>query len=663
MLSFNIDGNALSILLRGGEIYKIAVGQKLFAVGRGSSTYKMSHGSFKIKEKLLAQTEMIVKSFAVSGGGAQIGLSEGQCRIEIIGGNKLYFTFDIHGDYNRMSFDLPATADEYVYGCGENFSEFNLRGKCARVWVAEHINALQIAKKLAKQVVGIKNTTKKQRFSNYETYYAQPTFLSSRKYFFHSLTTAQSEFDFKNQSRHKIKIWEIAPFYIGFGDDFEQVLSNLSGVVGRQPCLPQWVYDGYILGIQGGTEIMMSKVNAALGSGVAVNGVWIQDWEGRRVTAAGKQLYWNWQWDRELYPGFDEKIKELNQRGIKVLGYINPFLAVEKPLYRQASEKGYCVKDKAGKDYYVTITTFPAAMIDLTNPDVCRWIKGIIKENMIDFGFSGWMADFGEYLPTDCVLHSGENAEIVHNTWPARWAKINREAIEEAGKSGEIMFFTRAGFSGTPSASTMMWNGDNHTDFSIDFGLPSVIPAMLSLTCCGFGLSHSDIGGYTSFFNLKRSEELYMRWCEMNAFSPLMRSHEGLNPDLNAQFDANENTLRQSAVMSQIHARLKPYLEKAVAKNSETGVGVVRPLFFYYDEPQAFSECYEYLLGRDILVAPVLKSGAESQRVYLPKDEWIHLWSKKEYFGGVYDVAAPIGEPPVFIRKEAQSVLDILNAE
>ena len=111
MLSFNIDGNALSILLHGGEIYKIAVGQKLFAVGRGSSTYKMSHGSFKIKEKLLAQTELIVKSVAVSGGGAQIGLSEGQCRIEIIGGNKLYFTFDIHGDYNRMSFDLPATAD------------------------------------------------------------------------------------------------------------------------------------------------------------------------------------------------------------------------------------------------------------------------------------------------------------------------------------------------------------------------------------------------------------------------------------------------------------------------------------------------------------------------------------------------------------------------
>jgi alpha-glucosidase len=71
-----------------------------------------------------------------------------------------------------------------------NFSvNFNIRGKKANVWVAEHINSSQIAKKLLKQGVGIKDTTHKQKFENYETYYAQPTFISSRKYFYHSLTT------------------------------------------------------------------------------------------------------------------------------------------------------------------------------------------------------------------------------------------------------------------------------------------------------------------------------------------------------------------------------------------------------------------------------------------------------------------------------------------
>ena len=65
-------------------------------------------------------------------------------------------------------------------------------------------------------------------------------------------------------------------------------------------------------------------------------------------------------------------------------------------------------------------------MVYLTNPEAYEWIKSVIKKNMIDFGLDGWMADFGEYLPTDCVLFSGEDAEKVHNSWPARWAKVNR---------------------------------------------------------------------------------------------------------------------------------------------------------------------------------------------------------------------------------------------
>lgn len=332
MLFFDNKNNSLSIMLNGESIFDIQLNQKLFSVGKSNCSYKMSHGSFRIKEKILTEKALAVKDINVFNNVAELVMDEGKCKIEIVDGNKILFSFDGFDDYDRMSFEIPAVKDEYVYGSGEVFSEFNLRHKKANVWVAEHINALQIAKKLIKQVVGIKNTVKKQKFSKYETYYAQPTFLSSRKYFFHSLTTARSEFDFENDGCHKIAINEIAPFYIGFGETFEDVVSNLSSVIGKQPELPDWVYDGYILGIQGGTDVMMNKVEKAIESGVAVNGVWIQDWEGRRVTAAGKQLYWNWQWDKELYPNLDEKIKELNEKGIKVLGYINPFLKLILPL-------------------------------------------------------------------------------------------------------------------------------------------------------------------------------------------------------------------------------------------------------------------------------------------------------------------------------------------
>ena len=139
-----------------------------------------------------------------------------------------------------------------------------------------------------------------------------------------------------------------------------------------------------------------------------------------------------------------------------------------------------------------------------------------------------------------------------------------------------------------------------------------------------------------------------------------MRGHEGLNPDLNAQFDASDRVLEHGSKMSRTHTALKPYIKEAVKENSLSGVGVVRPLFFYYDEKEAYEETYEYLLGRDILVAPVLKAGAKTRDVYLPHDEWIHIESGKEFKGGVYSIAAELGHIPVFVRKNADSgVLEI----
>ena len=655
MLRFQTAGDTLKLWRDQRVIYTVSVRDSALSVGKGSNAYVMNHGSFRITEKISQKKMLSVVSVSCTDSRAEIRLTEGSVLLTVENDDRLRLDFGGLTAYNRVWLTVPAGVTEHVYGAGENFTEFDLRGQKVNVWVAEHINALQLGKKLAKQLVGIRNSVKKQKFSNYEIYYAQPTYFSSRKYYFHSASTARNEFDFTGQDRFVIKTDTVAPCWFGFGDTYEAVLENLSALLGRQPALPDWVYDGEILGIQGGTDVMMHKVETALSHGMAVNGVWIQDWEGRRVTAAGKQLFWNWEWDSELYPGLPGKIRELNEKGIRVLGYCNPFLAVEKPLYKEASAKGYCVKNAAGEDYYVTITTFPAAMIDLTNPDAVLWLKDKIRTNMIEFGLSGWMADFGEYLPTDCVLFSGEDPELVHNTWPARWARLNREVLEENGKLGEIMFFTRAGYSETPKYSTMMWNGDNHVDFSVDFGLPSVIPAMLNLTVCGFGLSHSDIGGYTSFFNLKRSEELFMRWCEMNAFSPVLRGHEGLNPDLNAQFDASEEVLLHGSKMSRIHKALATYLKRAVAFNAEKGVGVVRPLFFYYNEEPAFRESYEYLLGRDILVAPVLRPAAETRRVYLPQDRWMHIFTGREYGGGEFDVPAPLGCPPVFVRMTADA--------
>lgn len=91
------------------------------------------------------------------------------------------------------------------------------------------------------------------------------------------------------------------------------------------------------------------------------------------------------------------------------------------------------------------------------------------------------------------------------------------------------------------------------------------------------------------------------------------------------------------------------------------GTPVMRPVFYHYDEEWAYREKTEYLLGRDILVAPVYKEGEVKRECCLPKDTWVHLFNGKEYSGGKVEVAAPIGEPPVFIRKDSSYFEELMD--
>lgn len=552
---------------------------------------------------------------------------------------------------NRLWINIPASADEAVFGGGEQFSHFNLRGKKFPLWVSEQ----GIGRNKQTYETFLADSEGSSGGDYYTTYFPQPTFVSSEKYFFHVEDSHYMTFDFRNPRRHGIEIWGIpAAFRIGVGTSFIEVLTQLTGLLGRQPELPSWAYDGVWLGLQGGTDVLQAKLQRALAEGLKVAAIWAQDWEGKRVTPFGRQLMWNWRWDQNQYPGLDGAIARWREQGIRLLGYVNCFLAIEGDLYAEASAKGYVVKRADGSPYHIIITSFPAAIVDLTNPDAVKWLKSVIRTEMLDFGLSGWMADFAEYLPTDAVLHDGDGA-VMHNLWPVLWAKLNREVVEESNRVGDVVFFTRSGYAGSSRYTTLMWAGDQNVDWSPDDGLPSVIPAALSLGMSGVGLHHSDVGGYTTMFHIKRSKELFMRWVEQAAFTVVMRTHEGNRPDDNWQFDSDAESLLHFARMSRIHVAMKPYLQRLVRENREQGIPVIRPLFLHYEQEPAFYDTQDtYLLGRDLLVAPVLQPGADVREVTLPDDQWIHLWTQQLYRGGTVEVPAPLGQPPVFYRDKSE---------
>ena len=549
-------------------------------------------------------------------------------------------------------FRLPAKKDEAVFGGGEQYRQVNHRGQRVVNFVSEHIKASTIIEKALLP----RALYREKPHSAIGSYAPMPVFMTDRNRLILFATSSDGTADFTAKDEFRF-FFDRYPRRLTLlsGSDLPELCRALTRYLPNGQYLPDWCFEGMILGAQGGTETVVQKALAMLDAGAKISAVWSQDWSGELRTVMGKQVWWNWEVDEKLYPNLREAIQKLNARGVRFLGYINPYLVRDGRLYNYCKEKGWLIRKQNGEVYHIQSTTFDAGMLDLTHPDAVRYIKEVlIGQNMLDLGMSGWMADFGEYLPVDCVLHKGDPTEL-HNVWPVLWAKVNREAIAARGKENEVMFFTRSGYLGIQEYAPIMWNGDQHTDTTRDYGMPCVMPASFSLGFSGVTMVHCDIGGFFSFAKMKRSKELFIRWMEMGAFSLLMRSHESIRPWANAQFDANGVT-PFTVQLTRAHVALRPYLEHCV-RLAQEGLPVLRPDFFPENDAKKGRDPYAYFLGEDLFVCPVIREGERVRTVHLPRGEWVHLWTGKPYTGGkTYRVDAPLGQLPVFYRKDSEYV-------
>lgn len=551
--------------------------------------------------------------------------------------------------YNRLYFKYGAAEREALFGLGEQYTHSNLEGKRVPIWVEEQgIGAgdQPITTVANVQIAG---------GTPVSTYAPIPFYLSTTGHSFFLENSCRAVFDFRPKKYHQLTVWQ-GHFQLTLrqNPDPLALIKAQAATMGKQPLLPDWAF-GTVVGLQGGREKVLGYLDSLEAVGTPIAAIWIQDWVGRRRTFVGDQLRWYWEADEQRYPDFKNFCAQLKERGIAVLGYINPMLTNDGPLYTEADEKGYLVKNEEGETYVIRMTGFDVGLVDLTNPMACTWMKNIIKNNMLAYGLSGWMADFGEALPWDAVLHDGTSPECYHNQYPVDWARINREAIEEAGKLGEVAFFSRSAFSGSSQYATLFWAGDQMTSWQKNDGLRSIIPALTSSGITGMALNHADVGGFAGFwkvgglFQMRRTKKLLKRHIELGALTPVFRTHEGILPKKNAQvYDAEIRDFY--AYFAQLHAQLKPYLKELNLQASQEGYPMIRHLYLHYPkDKEAQKAVYQFLLGKDVLVAPNVRQHAKKVKVYLPAGNWIHWFSQKVYKGGqYYTIPAPLGKPPVF---------------
>ncbi len=624
-----------------------------FFLGTGRPDIQMNRGNFAIADRLDERLAL-----------RQARASSTSIEFSVAAGLPVLLTLRVEGDQlhlvcagpalNRFWMRVIAEPGEHLWGGGEQMSYVHLAGRRFPLWTSEPGIGRDKSTLL---------TWEADRLGNaggdyWTTSYPQPTYLSSRHYALHVETTAYACFDFRDPEFHEIETWEVpARVELFAAERFAGLVTELSTRFGRPPRLPDWVFSGAILGLKNGLN-SFARMEAIVASGAAVAGLWCEDWAGIRHTGFGKRLFWDWTANEARYPGLREKIAELIARDIRFLTYVNPYLAVDGSLFAEAAAAGYLAQRMdAAEPYLVDFGEFEAGIMDFTLPAAAEWFaERVIGKEMLDLGVAGWMADFGEYLPIDVRLADGSDGMLAHNAWPTLWAEVNARAVASRGRTGDAVFFMRAGFTGASRFCSLLWAGDQSVDFSRHDGIGTVIRAALSSGLIGNAYHHSDLGGYTSLFGNVRTPELMMRWCELCTFSPVMRSHEGNRPDENLQLDGDPEVLAHFVRMSRIHAALAPYVAALCDEAVTTGLPLQRPLWLDYEQDAG---CWDietqYAYGRDLVVAPVIKAEARTWPVYLPSGaRWIHLWSGARYESGAQvTVESPLGAPPVFYREDS----------
>ena len=204
-------------------------------------------------------------------------------------------------------------------------------------------------------------------------------------------------------------------------------------------------------------------------------------------------------------------------------------------------------------------------MLDLSNPYARTFIKKLIKEQIIDKGIKGWMADFSEAVPFDVMPYNNMSGERYHHWYIEEWAKVNRQVIDELNLEGESIFMMRAGFSKSPRYNTLAWVGDQLASWDEHDGMKSALRAVISSGISGFSINHGDIGGaievnVANLLKYKRNMELMQRWIELAAFSPVMRTHVGTKGEKSGlQVYSNPEILGFFSKFTEIYSNLFYY--------------------------------------------------------------------------------------------------------
>jgi alpha-glucosidase (family GH31 glycosyl hydrolase) len=543
-------------------------------------------------------------------------------------------------------------ADEGFFGFGGRHNGLDQRGQVLSSFVAEeNISGLSQA--------GAPSTL--QLFPNGLTaaYYPQAEFFSSRPYGFllNQAELARFKLDAGGAPAWNVTASASALNYIVAPGPAPTAMRTLTALSGRQPTPPRWalgpMLDRLVKNVGETDSDYQANVQADLANiaryHLPLTAYRLEGWGLPSAGNDGLSLH------SYVTPAFQAHVfSALRARHIHPLVYLRPWITPGSA----PAQQGLVARQADGQPYETTSTTgTPIELLDFTSPAaVAFWRREVDKA--LDLGADGFMQDFGEEVLDAMHFADGETGTTMHNRYPLLYARATRAAVDayqRAHTGRRIFFFTRSGYSGLPgSAADEGGNfpGDETTDWGHASGLQSLTSDMLSRAVGGAYGFGTDIGGYYDYTTPPTTKELFLRWAEWAALSPIFRLHGSGRAGTHTPWSYDAQTVSVYNRLSDLHIAAEPLIERLWQQAQTTGIPPTRPLWLADPGDRAtWTQDQEWLLGPDVLVAPVVTQGAQSRSVYFPAGCWRSPGTGAAHRGpGSATVSASLTVLPYFFR-------------
>ncbi|WP_040816285.1 alpha-xylosidase [Nocardia concava] len=501
------------------------------------------------------------------------------------------------GRFLREQLDLGVGT--HVYGLGERFGPLVKNGQEVDIWNADG------------------GTASEQAYKNV------PFLLTDAGYGIFVNHPGKVSFELGSESVERLQFsvaGEELEYLLIYGPTPKEILSKYTALTGRPPRLPAWSY-GLWLSTSFTTSYDEQTVNGFL-DGMAERDL--------PLSVFHFDCFWmrefNWcdlTWDSRVFPDPAAMLKRLAARGVRVSLWINPYIGQRSPMFEEGRERGYLLRRPDGSVWQWDLWQPGLAIVDFTNPEARQWYTDKLSA-LLDMGVDCFKTDFGERIPTDVVYHDGSDPERMHNYYTQLYNQTVFELLRKRRGEGQAVVFARSATVGGQQYP-VHWGGDCESSFP---AMAESLRGGLSLGMSGFGYWSHDIGGFEGL----PDPELFKRWIAFGLLSSHSRLHGSDSFRVPWAFD--DESVEVLRFFTKLKLRLMPYLAGVAEQAHAHGWPMMRAMVLeFLDDPACTYLDRQYMLGPDLLVAPVLSTDG-TVTYYLPEGLWTRFLTGEKVVGG-----------------------------